>query len=227
MRMDLSQMRTGRGKNRFTNVGYHHQTQWPTHRQANLSTMHPTLLRSYLLVVLAHRSRQTVPPGCLKQSLLFSKMGTGGSEDGFANVGCHHQTHPTNGQVKLSTIHPTLVGPQLQALPVPHSRHTPPRYHLILFLLIGMRGGEKRFTDVGCRHRTYHPIHRPLSNPLWFVLSSQPHLLPRSNNIQTISPLKQMVFHDRKSDSRYIFDTPDPHVQLPQFMTFVFHGLAI
>lgn len=48
-----------------------------------------------------------------------------GNENGFTNVGCPHQTwHTARRQAKLSTIHPTLVRPQLPAVPAPRSQQT-------------------------------------------------------------------------------------------------------
>jgi hypothetical protein len=47
------------------------------------------------------------------------------NESGFTNVGCRHQMWPTaHRQAKLSTIHPTLVRPQLPAVPAPRSQQT-------------------------------------------------------------------------------------------------------
>lgn len=59
------------------------------------------------------------------------------NESGFTNVGCRHQMWPTaHRQAKLSTIHPTLVRPQLPAVPAPRSQQT--LLKILLFSLLDL-----------------------------------------------------------------------------------------
>lgn len=56
------------------------------------------------------------------------------NESGYTNVGCRHQMWPiAHRQAKLSTIHPTLVRPQLPAVPAPRSQQT--LLKILLFFL--------------------------------------------------------------------------------------------
>lgn len=65
-------------------------------------------------------------------------MSRRGNENGFTNVGCRHQTwHTARRQAKLSTIHPTLVRPQLPAVPAPRSQQTLLKIFLLDLSLLG------------------------------------------------------------------------------------------
>lgn len=65
-------------------------------------------------------------------------MSRRGNESGFTNVGCRHQTwHTAHRQAKLSTIHPTLVRPQLPAVPAPRSQQTLLKIFLLDLSLLG------------------------------------------------------------------------------------------
>lgn len=63
-------------------------------------------------------------------------MSRRGNENGFTNVGCHHQTlHTALRQARLSTIHPTSVRPKLPAVPAPRSQQMLLKICRFLFFL--------------------------------------------------------------------------------------------
>jgi hypothetical protein len=65
-------------------------------------------------------------------------MSRRGNENGFTNVGCRRQTwHTARRQANLSTTHPTLVRPQLPAVPAPRSQQMLLKNFLLDLSLLG------------------------------------------------------------------------------------------